>query len=90
MDAMPNKHRPLAELGSVVEHHGGHCAHLQFRSDVGTKDHIRGPDRLDKARAEADLAQIRAAGAVGKIYYSSTLCEHTFHSWTSVELTSYQ
>ncbi len=63
---MPNKITPLARLGSVAEQHGEYCAHLQFRDDAGMQKNIRGPDRQDEARAEADLAQIRAAGAVGK------------------------
>jgi len=63
---MPNKITPLARLGSVAEHHGEYCARLQFRDDAGMQKNIRGPDRQDEARAEADLAQIRAAGAVGK------------------------
>ena len=63
---MPNKITPLARLGSVAENHGEYCAHLQFRDDAGMQKNIRGPDRQDEARAEADLAQIRAAGAVGK------------------------
>ena len=62
---MPNKITPLARLGSVAEHHGEYCARFQFRNDEGAQKNIRGPDRQDKERAEADLAQIRAAGAVG-------------------------
>jgi len=62
---MPWEKTPLAELGHVEPHHGDYCAHLQFRNDKNIKVHLRGPDRIDRRRAEADLAQIRAAGAVG-------------------------
>ena len=62
---MPKKQTPLAELGSVQPHGGGYRARIFFRDDAGKQNNIYGPDRQDKERAEADLAQIRAAGAVG-------------------------
>ena len=62
---MPWKQTPLAELGSVEPHSDGYRAHLQYRDEAGTKKNTYGPDRRDRSRAEADLAQIRAAGAVG-------------------------
>ncbi len=63
---MPKKQTPLAELGSVQPHSDGYRAHIRYRDDAGNQHNIYGPDRLDEARAKADLAQIRAAGAVGK------------------------
>jgi len=63
---MHKKQTPLAELGAVERRNGGYCSHIQFRDGKGTKNHIRGPDRLDEARTKTDLAQIRAAGAVGR------------------------
>ena len=62
---MPWKQTPLADLGQVELHNGGYCAHLQFRNGAVLKLKIRGPDRCARHRAEADLDQIRAAGAVG-------------------------
>ena len=63
---MPKKQTPLTELGSVQTHRDGYRATMQYRDDASTRNDIRGPLRLDEAHAEADLAQIRAAGAVGK------------------------
>ena len=63
---MPKKQTPLAELGSVQPHSGVYRASMQYRDDASKRTNIYGPDRLDEARAKADLAQIRAAGAVGK------------------------
>ena len=62
---MPWKQTPLADLSHVEPHNGEYCAHLQFRNGVGLKVQIRGPDRRELHRAETDLDQIRAAGAVG-------------------------
>ena len=63
---MPKKQTPLAELGSVQPHSGVYRANMQYRDDAGKRTNIYGPDRLDETRAKTDLAQIRAAGAVGK------------------------
>ena len=62
---MPWKQTPLAKLGSVAPHSDDYRAHLQYRDEAGTKKDIYGPDRSDRRRAEADLAQMRAAGAIG-------------------------
>ncbi len=62
---MPWKQTPLAELGRVEIHNDQCRAHVQYRTSEGIKVKFRGPDRSDRRRAEADLAQMRAAGAVG-------------------------
>ena len=62
---MPPKCKPIAELGQV-EHSGGTFrAHVQSRDAAGLRCEICGPRREQRRRAEADLAQMRAAGAVG-------------------------
>ncbi len=65
----------MAELGRVDIHNDQqYCAHVQYRSSVGIKCHVRGPDRSDRHRAETDLDQMRAAGAIGSgIYTPSTV-----------------
>ncbi len=50
-------------------HNGSYRAHCQYRDDAGTKVNICGPDRQERRRAETDLDQMRAAGAVGRLYY---------------------
>ena len=62
---MPRTRTPLAELGSVGAHNGEYCAQVRFRDEGGLLKIVRGPDRRDRRRAETDLAQMRAAGAVG-------------------------
>ena len=62
---MPRTHNPWSELGSVDVHNNSFCAHVRYRSEAGVLKHIRGPDRHDHHRAETDLHQMRAAGAVG-------------------------
>jgi len=62
---MPWKQTPLAKLGSVEPHSDGYRAHVQYRDEAGTKKHTYGPDRSDRCRAETDLDQMRAAGAIG-------------------------
>ena len=60
---MPWKQTPLAELGRVEIHKDQYRAHV--RSSAVMKVDVRGPDRSDRRRAETDLDQMRAAGAVG-------------------------
>ena len=62
---MPWKQTPLGELGSVEIHNDQYRAHVKYRDGAGLKVNVFGPDRRDHRHAEADLAQIRAAGAVG-------------------------
>ncbi len=62
---MPWKQTPLAELGRVEIHKDQYRAHVQYRSGAGIEVQGRGPDRSDRRRAETDLAQMRAAGAIG-------------------------
>ena len=62
---MPRKQAALAELGRVAVHDDQYRAHAQYRNCAGVKVNIYGPDRSDRRRAETDLDQIRAAGAVG-------------------------
>ena len=62
---MPPKSKPLSELGSVDESENAIRAKLQYRDDAGRMVSFYGPRREQRRRAEADLAQIRAAGAVG-------------------------
>ena len=63
---MPRKRAPLDALGSVECHHDAFCAQCRYRDEAGLEVRIRGPYRKIKVDAEADLAQIRAAGAVGQ------------------------
>ncbi len=61
---MPRKQAALAELGRVAVHDDQHRAHAQYRNCAGEKVNIYGPDRSDCRRAETDLDQMRAAGAI--------------------------
>jgi len=63
---MPRRATELDALGTVVAHKGGFRARAQYRDEVGSPFAINGPWRSNKARAQADLVQMRAAGAVGK------------------------
>ena len=63
---MPRKQTPLEELGGVESYERYYRAHVQYRNEMGVNIHLRGPDRPHKNRAQADLAQIRRAGAIGK------------------------
>ncbi len=63
---MPPKSKPITELGKIAEDDNEFRAHVNYRNEAGQQINIRGPKRDKKERAEADLAQIRAAGAVGK------------------------
>ena len=58
--------KPLSHIGKVAHFGDDFCAHVQYRDSAGQLMHIYGPRRVEKERAEADLQQIRAAGAVGK------------------------
>jgi hypothetical protein len=61
---MPRQQTALAELGRVAVHDDHYRAHAQYRNSAGANVNIYGPDRCDRRRAEADLAQMRAAGAI--------------------------
>ena len=63
---MPCHRKPLSEVGVVAQAGGSYVAHAVYRDGNGTQKNIRGPYRDDKARAEADLAAMRAAGAVAE------------------------
>ena len=63
---MPPKQKTFASIGVVDKRRQDYRAHVQYRDEAGAQKNIRGPDRSDEARAEADLAQMRAAAAVGK------------------------
>ena len=58
--------KPLTQLGSVAHFGDDYCARVQYRDSTGQLMHIIGPRRVEKERAEADLQQIRATGAVGR------------------------
>ena len=63
---VPSARRCLGnnELGAV-QHRGDHFrAHVQYRSGE-SKAHLYGPDRRHRHRAQTDLEDMRAAGAVG-------------------------
>ena len=62
---MPSKSKPLAELGYVAEFESAFRAMFKHRQDNGKQMSFYGPRREQRRRAEADLAQMRAAGAVG-------------------------
>ena len=62
---MPRQQTALAELGRVAVHDDQYRAHAQYRNSAGVNVHIYGPDRSGRRRAETDLDQMRAAGAVG-------------------------
>jgi hypothetical protein len=63
--AMPPKTKAIEELGGVEAVDAGFRAHVGYRSALGKLVHIRAPRRQSRYQADADLAQIRAAGAVG-------------------------
>ena len=62
---MPPKCKPIAELGQVQCSGGTFRAHVQNRDAAGLRCEICGPRREQRRRAETDLDQMRAAGAVG-------------------------
>jgi len=62
---MPPKSKPLSELGSVDGSEGAFRAKVQYRDDAGRMVSFYGPRREQRRRAEADLDQMRAAGAIG-------------------------
>ena len=62
---MPRQQTALAELGRVAVHVDQYRAHAKYRNSAGVNVHICGPDRSDRCRAETDLGQMRAAGAIG-------------------------
>ena len=62
---MPRNQTALAELGRVAVHDDHYRAHAQYRNGAGANANIYGPDRSDRCRAETDLDQMRAAGAIG-------------------------
>ena len=62
---MPRTQTPFAEMGCVAAHNYGFCAHVRCRDKDGTQNNIRGPDRHHRHRAQKDLDDMRAAGAVG-------------------------
>ncbi len=63
---MAPKSKPISELGGVTQDGGAFHAHVNYRDAPGHQVNIYGPNREHRSRAEADLAQMRAAGAVGK------------------------
>ena len=62
---MPFDKAALSNLGGTEVHKGEFRAHLQYRNEIGTNIHIRGPNRTTEDEAQKDLRQIRAAGAIG-------------------------
>ena len=62
---MAPKAKPLTELGSIEGVDGAFRAHVHYRVASGGQMNIYGPRRGLRHRAETDLDQIRAAGAVG-------------------------
>ena len=62
---MPPKAKPITELGSVSGNENAFRAEVEFRDDSGQRKHIYGPRREQRRRAETDLDQMRAAGAIG-------------------------
>jgi len=62
---MPPKCKPIAELGQVERSGGTFRAHVQNRNAAGLRCEICGPRREQRRRAETDLDQMRAAGAIG-------------------------
>jgi hypothetical protein len=61
---MPPKSKPLSELGNVDGLDGAYRAHVNYRNSAGQQMNFRGPRREQRRRAETDLAQMRAAGAI--------------------------
>jgi len=62
---MPFDRTALANFGGIEPRNNEFRAHFQFRDGSHTKKDIRGPCRTTEDEAQKDLAQIRAAGAVG-------------------------
>ena len=62
---MPLK-KEFATIGSVEKHREHYRARAHYVDEAGALKQIRGPYGSEKHRAEADLAQMRAAAAVGK------------------------
>ena len=62
---MPPKSKPLSELGNVDESENAFRAHVKYRNGAGQQVNFYGPRREHRSRAETDLAQMRAAGAIG-------------------------
>ena len=63
---MSKKRVGFEKLGVVVRQGDGFRARAQYRDDAGRLSAIIGPWRDDQSRAEADLAAMRAAGAVAE------------------------
>ena len=61
---MPREKTPLSELGAVQHRSDHYRAHIQYRSGE-SKVNIYGPDRTGRRRAQKDLEDMRASGAVG-------------------------
>ncbi len=62
---MPPKQKPFAELGGVDRVDTCFRADLRYRTPTGQQVHIYGPRRHHRHRAQKDLEDMRAAGAVG-------------------------
>ena len=62
---MPAKSKPIKELGNVGEIGGLYRAHVQYKSAGDQQVHIYAPRREHRHRAQKDLEDMRAAGAVG-------------------------
>ncbi len=62
---MPPKQKPFAELGGVDRVDTCFRADLRYRTPTGQQVHIHGPRREHRHRAQKDLEDMRAAGAVG-------------------------
>ena len=62
---MPPKSKAIAEMGQIEGSDATFRVHVQFRDAAGLRHEIRGPRRQRRRRAETDLVQMRAAGAVG-------------------------
>ena len=62
---MPFEKATLAELGRTERCRDEYRAHLQFRTETGSKTNIHGPCRTTEHEAQKDLVQIRAAGSIG-------------------------
>ena len=62
---MPPKSKSIAELGHINEERCTFRAQVTYRDAAGCKVSIDAPRREQRRRAEADLDQMRAAGAIG-------------------------
>ena len=62
---MPRQQTPFTDYGAVVQLENTYRAHAQVLQG-GVKRHIYGPRRSSEVPAQADLAQMRAAAAIGK------------------------